>query len=88
MHITMQMIECFTSCFPQDSPLVAEEVSVEAPAIEVEEGASVVEGGATVIGVEEEALATVDVVALEEEEVNKLFMTVALFFCVLLFNTK
>ncbi|CAL8261526.1 unnamed protein product [Boreogadus saida] len=48
----------------------AAEVSVAAPAIEVEEGASVVQGGASVIAVEEEALATVDVVALEEEEVE------------------
>ena len=54
----------------QDSALVgrgvAEEVFVEAPVIAVEEGASVL------VGEEEAALATVDVVALEEEEVNML----------------
>ena len=53
----------------QDSALVgigvAEEVFVEAPVIAVEEGASL-------LVVEEEALATVDVVAVEEEEVNML----------------
>jgi len=43
---------------------VAEEVFVEAPVIAVEEGASVL------VVEEEAALATVDVVALEEEEVE------------------